>query len=294
MKIVVYSSSSFLVQRFSTISLQPSTDERSKIQAQLQLSKVIYERPENRIIINLKSRQCAVCAMDKPWHEFQGNYSDACLHTERSVCDACVYENTKYLVENTNIFDEEVTCPEQNCNAAFNFNTIRHILLSTGKNHIVFEQYNERLIHRRLEQMTEFVWCAHGCGSGQLHDLESSSSVEVICIKCQQRTCFTHRTVWHAGLTCAEYDLFRNELPDDASSTWLENNTKRCPQCRWYIEKNSGCDQMKCRRCQHKFCWECLADYNMITHIGKSQHQPWCSHYKVNRYEQNIYKCSCE
>jgi E3 ubiquitin-protein ligase RNF144 len=209
----------------------------------------MHEQLQNRISIQQITHECAVCAMDKPQHEFQGNYSDECLHVGQTVCDSCIYENTKYLIKNTSIFDEQVTCPEYNCNGTFNFDTIRHILLSTGENHIVFEQYDEHLIHRRLEQMTEFVWCAHECGSGQLHDLEGSSTQEVTCIKCRQRTCFTLRTVWHTGLSCADYDLFRSDVPDDASHTWLEGNTTRCPQCRWHIEKNAGCSQMKCRRC---------------------------------------------
>lgn len=247
----------------------------------LDLSEVIHERLQDTISIQHETRECSVCAMEKPVYEFQGKYSDGCLHSHRTVCDLCIYEHVKYLVQNTIIYDEQVICPEQHCDGTFNFETIRYLLLSTGKNHIIFEQYDDHLIHRRLEQMTEFVWCAHECGSGQLHDLGGSSSQEVVCIKCKQRTCFTHRTIWHTGLTCADYDLFRSEVPDDASHTWLEQNTKRCPQCRWYIEKNAGCHQMKCHRCHHKFCWECLADYRIISSQGKSKHQPSCSHYKV-------------
>ncbi|CAF0941893.1 unnamed protein product [Rotaria sordida] len=244
----------------------------------------------NRISLSQITRECAVCSMDKPYSEFIGNYSEACRHVERTVCDACVYENTKFLVENTSIYDEQLICPEQNCNATFDFYAIRGILLATGKSHIVFEKYDKNLIYRRLEQMTEFVWCAHECGSGQLHDLEGFSSPEVICIKCQLRTCFTHRTIWHTGITCAEYDLQQSQLPDDGTCAWLDQNTKRCPQCRWYIEKNAGCNEMKCRRCHHKFCWECQADYRIISREGKSNHRSWCSHYKpkhVNTTDQH-------
>jgi hypothetical protein len=189
----------------STINLyqhtqQPDNKQQQQLTSpsallQLQFSQAMREQLQNRISTQKITRECAVCTMDKPQHEFLDNYSDACLHVERTVCDSCIYENTKYLVENTSIYDKQVPCPEQNCNGTFNFDAIRHILLSTGKNHVIFEQYDERLIHQRLEQMTEFVWCAHECGSGQLHDLEGSSSSEVICIKRKQRTCFTHRTI---------------------------------------------------------------------------------------------------
>ncbi|CAF1039876.1 unnamed protein product [Rotaria sordida] len=255
-----------------------------------QMLQLNDDQLNNRISLSQITRECAVCSMDKPYSEFIGNYSEACRHLERTVCDACVYENTKFLVENTSIYDEQLICPEQNCNATFDFYAIRGILLATGKSHIVFEKYDKNLIYRRLEQMTEFVWCAHECGSGQLHDLEGFSSPEVICIKCQLRTCFTHRTIWHTGITCAEYDLQQSQLPDDGTCAWLDQNTKRCPQCRWYIEKNAGCNEMKCRRCHHKFCWECQADYRIISREGKSNHRSWCSHYKpkpVNTTDQH-------
>ncbi|CAF3828790.1 unnamed protein product [Rotaria sordida] len=105
--------------------------------------------------------------------------------------------------------------------------------------------------------MTEFVWCAHECGSGQLHDLEGFSSPEVICIKCQLRTCFTHRTIWHTGITCAEYDLQQSQLPDDGTCAWLDQNTKRCPQCRctnenyWECEEYLINNEESIKRCQN-------------------------------------------
>ena len=127
----------------STISLYQHTQQLDKKQQQqltsppslmqLQLSQAIHEQLQNNISIQEITRECAVCAMNKPQHEFQGNYNDTCLHVERTVCDSCIYENTKYLVESTSIYDAQVTCPEENCNGTFDFHAIRHILLSTGK-----------------------------------------------------------------------------------------------------------------------------------------------------------------
>lgn len=265
--------------------IESLTDQMQLISTNNNFEQPTYNQSGNAISLSQITRECAVCATVKPYSQFLGNYSETCHHLERSVCDSCVYDNTKFLVENTSIYDDQVQCPEPNCNATFDFHAIRDILLASGKSHLVFEKYDKKLISRYLEEMTEFVWCAHECASGQLHDLEQSSNPEVICIKCQLRTCFRHRTVWHTGMTCAEYDLQQKQLPDDGTCAWLDQNTKRCPQCRWYIEKNSGCDEMKCRRCQHKFCWQCQADYKLISSEGKSSHRSWCSHYKVNLAE---------
>jgi hypothetical protein len=38
-------------------------------------------------------------------------------------------------------------------------------------------------------------------------------------------------------------------------------NYKQCPRCRVIIEKNKGCNQMKCIGCDYEFCWLCGKKY---------------------------------
>ena len=49
-----------------------------------------------------------------------------------------------------------------------------------------------------------------------------------------------------------------------------------CPKCQSMIEKNGGCNHIKCYRCKHEFCWMCLGDC-------KTSHLMRCS-----RYEENL------
>ena len=41
-----------------------------------------------------------------------------------------------------------------------------------------------------------------------------------------------------------------------------DSTYKKCPQCRAIIEKNEGCNQMKCVNCDFEFCWLCLRAYS--------------------------------
>jgi len=41
------------------------------------------------------------------------------------------------------------------------------------------------------------------------------------------------------------------------SITWLEQNSRPCPQCSFPIQKNGGCLHMRCTRCYFYFCWQC-------------------------------------
>lgn len=228
--------------------------------------------------------ECVVCATEKLLIEFQGIYSDICVHVERTVCNSCVYNSTKYLVEDSMIYYGEVTCPEPNCNGKFDYHAIREIILFLGKDKALFAQYDQHVIRQHLEQMPDFIWCAHACGSGQLHDYTGSSNPVVTCLKCQQTTCFKHRIVWHTDMSCEQYDILKSQPSENsATSKWLEMFTKQCPQCQWHIQKSEGCDHMTCRHCKHEFCWECFVDYKHIADSGASQHQPVCSHYQVKR-----------
>ena len=49
------------------------------------------------------------------------------------------------------------------------------------------------------------------------------------------------------------------------NTKWLLVNTKQCPHCHKYIEKNQGCNHMTCRKeaggCGYEFCWICLGEW---------------------------------
>jgi len=54
-------------------------------------------------------------------------------------------------------------------------------------------------------------------------------------------------------------DLF-NEVKQNNPSN-IYQNYKQCPECKVLIEKNDGCNQMKCLNCGYNFCWLCLREY---------------------------------
>ncbi|RNA41923.1 ankyrin repeat and IBR domain-containing 1-like, partial [Brachionus plicatilis] len=65
-----------------------------------------------------------------------------------------------------------------------------------------------------------------------------------------------------------------------ANYLWLVTNSKKCPNvnCNSPIQKNEGCNHVKCYKCKHDFCWICL--------------EPWKKHssatggyFQCNRYE---------
>ena len=69
-----------------------------------------------------------------------------------------------------------------------------------------------------------------------------------------------------------------SETESAVNCLWLVTNSKPCPSCKSPIQKNEGCNHMKCSKCKHDFCWICL--------------EPWKKHssatggyFRCNRFE---------
>jgi hypothetical protein len=224
---------------------------------------------------------CQVCFDEKSSKHFRSTFNHQCRQVQRSICDACIYHHIQQSFQE--MCTDDVRCPELQCGIQYSYETIKQILI-VNKNEKLLERYERFLIQHQLEQMNEFIWCSNPkCQMGQLNDGGEFNNI-VTCIYCHKKTCFIHKTKWHEGLTCEEYDAQTNSDLKQ-SLKWLNQNTKTCPNCPYQIEKNNGCDHMTCIKCQYEFCWSCLANYDQIRREGNHRHHPNCKHY--TRYDRH-------
>ncbi|XP_022102326.1 ankyrin repeat and IBR domain-containing protein 1-like isoform X2 [Acanthaster planci] len=63
-----------------------------------------------------------------------------------------------------------------------------------------------------------------------------------------------------------------------ANCLWLVTNAKPCPKCAAPIQKNDGCNHMKCTKCKHDFCWVCLEAWSK--HSSETG-----GYFRCNRFE---------
>jgi hypothetical protein len=145
-------------------------------------------------------KECKACYKQKHKRDFKKKYSSRCQHKECTVCDYCHYQIIKQAF--SQMCHNDVHCPEQNCNVIFKHNTVKKRLLA-NKDTELLEKYEKFLRDRKLAKMKEFIWCAHGCGAGQLNEGRNTNNI-VKCVGCENKTCFKHKTKWHEGMTCEE------------------------------------------------------------------------------------------
>ena len=97
--------------------------------------------------------------------------------------------------------------------------------------------------------------------------------------------CFSCTKEGHRPHDCNMITVWsnKNNLESD-NVKWLISNTKQCPMCHKYIEKNQGCNHMARRKeaggCGYNFCWICLGDWKLNG----------ANYYSCNKFGQDMVK----
>jgi len=101
---------------------------------------------------------------------------------------------------------------------------------------MVNDRYDYYLLLNALSAEPGFMWCLRPtCNFGQIFTVARAQ-----CDKCGFLMCRSCHMPWHQGRSCNEYS-------DYASSHMCEEKvTKPCPGCQVEIQKDGGCNEVKC------------------------------------------------
>ena len=204
-----------------------------------------------------------------------------CLECKHQFCSDCFKE---YLKEKTN---DQLTvlaakCPMQYCN----FQVPSEIFLKVLKyDKEKLNIYNKCLIRNFTESNADIKLCPNPkCDI--IVKLPGHGMIEVKC-HCGMTFCFKCLRDGHRPCDCEMIDFWEAKNKSDGENTkWLIVNTKQCPNCHKYIEKNQGCNHMTCRKeaggCGYEFCWICLGEWKPH---GTSWYE--CKKYTPNELDKN-------
>ncbi|KAK4130247.1 hypothetical protein BT67DRAFT_391613 [Trichocladium antarcticum] len=191
-------------------------------------------------------QECVVCTeMREPPRFPQTPLTSHCEHAPRTCLD-CVSKTLRAQINA--VPTVEPSCPE--CIGVLSYEAVQNYADRETR-----QRHDELCVHRVLQLDEDFVWCAAGCGSGQIHDGGLDQPI-VKCGSCGGQTCFLHRVLWHTGMTCDEWsslteatsatsrastETFLQRAQElRASKETIDRTTKPCPGCGWDIEKNGG------------------------------------------------------
>ena len=117
-------------------------------------------------------------------------------------------------------------------------------------------------LQRYVSVSKDKAWCpGPGCSAVFLATVPVSRLHAASCTECRASFCFECSGEGHVPATCKTVSTWKDKCASESETVnWMLLNTKKCPACSVRIEKNQGCNHMRCssKGCGIEFCWMCL------------------------------------
>ena len=242
--------------------LQMKRKNFPKISSQYE-SLFIGDDENNDIILNtnndsdekkLSEEKCLICFGDIT--EEDKSRALKCGHL---CCYACLYEYIKGIIESAKV--SAIHCFSHKCKEIFTENFIIELIKNNKK---LLDKYN------KFKQNAEIILCPNKkfCPQPNCSSYIERKPNEDKYVKCKNghKFCFVCLKPWHKDTECDE------ELDKDFQIWKKGKIIKQCPMCRFYTEKNMGCNHMTCAECGYQWCWLCEGQYTLDHYqIGQCQ-----------------------
>ena len=174
---------------------------------------------------------------------------DNLLECHHICCNDCYFEYIKEKINNNQI--NRINCPQKDCQIILNNNFIEKKIFKDSN---LLEKYLKLERRRQLMLDPNVQLCPYpDCES---YAKKEDNNKYVCCIGKKHKFCFNCLKDWHGKNKC-------DNSVDKSFQKWRNSyKVKRCPRCKFFIEKNEGCNHITCRNCNYEFCWLCMGKYS--------------------------------
>nr|XP_043637752.1 E3 ubiquitin-protein ligase RNF144A isoform X2 [Erigeron canadensis] len=261
---LIHSSSSAAANLIPSSSASSSTLNENEDQSSL----VLLKNKQPLLLVESKTVflyeplvYCGICMDSKTESEMFRN-TNVCSHV---YCTDCICQHVAAMIKENSAM---VKCPDPNCTGVIGPQVCQGMVPKQ-----VLERWEDVLCESLIMGSDKFIYCPFKDCSAMLVD-DDDAGVAVTsseCPSCNRLFCAQCRVAWHCGLDCSEYKNGERE-PEDLMLMDLAKTKKwmRCPSCKVFVERTSGCPHISCR-CGHHFCYECGKQNDGTTHT--------CAHY---------------
>ena len=238
-------SSSATIQATQAIQSHPIHEILLPIQDTLESGESSSSQPSTQTL-------CGICVEMKEADEMFRN--EGCVH---SFCADCI---TKHVASKIQANIHVVSCPGLDCRAVLELDACMPMLPKE-----VIERWNDALCEAMVLGAPRLYCPFSDCSTVLMIDNEGEEAVrESECPICHRLFCARCQVPWHPGVDCEEYRRLNEDERGRADLMVKElakqKKWKRCPRCKYYVEKTQGCLHITCR-CQFQFCYGCGAEW---------------------------------
>ncbi|CDP07582.1 unnamed protein product [Coffea canephora] len=216
---------------------------------------------------------CQICFEDV--HANESTIMD-CGHC---FCNNCWTEH--FIVKINEGQSRRITCMAHECYAICDEENVRNLV--SGRDPHVAEKFGRFLLESYIEDNKKVKWCPSVPHCGNAIRVECDEYCEVQCA-CGVQFCFSCSSEAHSPCSCLMWKLWTKKCQDESETVnWIKVNTKYCPKCYKPVEKNGGCNLVRCV-CGQPFCWLC-GGATGISHTWNSIEGHTCGRYKEDELE---------
>ncbi|KAH0970871.1 hypothetical protein GBA52_023027 [Prunus armeniaca] len=165
------------------------------------------------------------------------------------VCHFCheqVHLERSFNIKVSKLQDNvtSVTCPDQGCPGVLDLEYCRPILP-----YDVFHRWGKALCESVvMEPQKKYLFCPFNACSTLLIDEEPDDTKQAQCPHCKGVFCVKCKVPWHTEFDCDLFQKPRDMGEDQQLEELAKNkNWRRCPSCKYYVERRDGCSYIKCR-----------------------------------------------
>lgn len=192
-------------------------------------------------------------------------------------CNECL----KLLCEvKINDGSKSIECAQTGCEAELPVSLIQDLVTKE-----LYDKFDKTMLTKVLEEISNSTYCpVLWCQYPILKPPDDNGLA--ICPWCEKAFCVFCKKVYHGIENCDLTIDVKKKLAEDyknatrkerslmekrygqkklkelvataETENWIRRNSQKCPACRVNIEKNDGCNKMKCTECKKYFCWLCL------------------------------------
>jgi len=149
---------------------------------------------------------------------------------------------------------KRMRCMAHKCNAICDEAIVRKLVSKMDPD--LAEKFDRILLESYIEDNKMVKWCPSTPHCGNAIRVEEDEFCEVQC-SCGLQFCFSCLAEAHSPCSCLMWELWTKKCLDETASVkWITVHTKPCPQCHKAVEKNGGCNLVRCI-CGQRFCWLC-------------------------------------
>ncbi|EGT55876.1 hypothetical protein CAEBREN_30176 [Caenorhabditis brenneri] len=214
----------------------------------------------------------------QPFEEGEAECEICCETTELVGLD-CNHRSCKecwkaYLTEKIKDGQAEIECMDSKCKLLLEDAKVIEYLSNDEK---LIQSYRRLILNKYVQSNMFLCWCP-GADCGRAVKSSYGDSHQITC-PCGTKFCFKCSNEWHEPVSCHHMKLWVNKCGQNSeTANWILKNTKDCPKCLAQIEKNGGCNYIRCTNpaCGFQFCWICLKAWSVHA-------QAW---YNCNSFDQ--------